>query len=261
MPRGSERICLGPKLNLSKSVRCLPLRLDLSEYSRKELDLILFSRKVYFPTPHYVELFSCLKKEMFPSRESYGLLGNKIKQTLLFKALELPHPETRIFHGRVKIDRILEVFDYPFVAKVPVGLSRGLGTFLIRNEKDLNDYMERTSRCYFQEYVETDRDIRVVIMGKEVILSFWKIQEGTDFRTNVYQGGKIDVSGVPQEAVKLAKRFCTLSNIDHAGIDIIMSERGPLLLEANIHFGREGFRKKGIDYKQVLKELADSHKI
>ena len=261
MPKNLDRICLGPKLSLSKTIRCLPLRLDLSEYSRKELALILSSKKIYFPTSHYVDVFSCLKKEIFPSRESYGVLGDKIKQTLLFKVFGLPHPKTRIFYGRVKKKEILKEFDFPFVAKVPIGISRGLGTFLIRDERDLDQYLKGTTRCYFQEYIETDRDIRVVIIGKEVILSYWKVQEGTDFRTNVFQGGRIDFLEVPKEAIRLAKRFCNLSNIDHAGVDIIMSERGPLLLEANIHFGREGFRERGIDYKEVLKELADSHRI
>ena len=66
---------------------------------------------------------------------------------------------------------------------------------------------------------------------------------------------------MPDEAVELALLAAKRCNIDHAGFDICMSERGPLVLEANIHFGREGFKKARVSYRGLLSKMADSGQI
>ena len=70
-------------------------------------------------------------KKIFPSRETYVYSGDKIKQTVLFQLLRIPHPPTRFFFGRQK-DRIPAEFPFPFIAKIPRGSSMGEGVYLIR---------------------------------------------------------------------------------------------------------------------------------
>ncbi len=255
------RICLGKKLSLSKKVKCIDLKYDWKGFSSDEKALLLEADKVYFPTIHFCHLFHALKRPIFPSINSYELLGDKIKQTLLFRALEIPHPETSFFLGGDKREKILSKFNFPFIAKIPINSSRGQGVFLIKDIKGLEDYLSKTTVAYIQEYIKIDRDIRVVILGKEVVLSYWKKAQKGEFRTNVAKGAEISFRGVPDDAIDLCLFISKRAGIDHAGFDVIMTKKGPLLLEVNIHFGKEGFRERGLSYKEILARLADAEKI
>ncbi len=253
------KVCLGKKLKAAKTVTCLPLRYDWASYSSFEKKLILEASRIYFPTIHYAPVLSSLGKAIFPSLASYQLLGNKIRQTLAFEAAGIPVPYTRFFKGSRRRQKIEETFSYPFVAKIPVGSSRGEGVFLIRNRAELEEYLKRVSTAYIQEYIPLDRDIRVVVIGGQAVLSYWKRAMSGQFATNVFQGGTIDFDDVPREAIELALKAAQKCSLDHVGFDICMVEgRGPMLLEANIHFGREGFRLAGISYRATLSKMADS---
>lgn len=255
------RVCLGNKLNESSSITCIPLRYNWVDYTARERALILEAEKIYFPTIHYASALSCLGKEIFPSLSSYLLLGDKALQFQAFQAASIPMPTTRLFPGADKKEKILKYYSFPFVAKIPSCSSRGQGVFLIRDEKDLEDYLEMVSVAYIQEYIPVDRDIRVVVIGSEAVLSYWKRAPKGNFRTNVAQGASIDFNDVPVDAIDFALCAAKRCSIDHAGFDICMSERGPLLLEANIHFGREGFDLAGLSYKGLLAKMADSGRI
>ncbi len=255
------RICLGTKLKDSRTVTSLPLRYCWEDYSTREKKLILGAEKIYFPTIHYAPAFFAIGKEIFPTLQSYLLLGNKIAQLQAFRAANIPVPRTRIFPGRNRMEKIIDAFSFPFVAKIPVGASRGLGVFLIENEQDLRTYLNKVSVAYIQEYIHTDRDIRVVIIGNEPVLSYWKIGRGGTFKTNVAQGGEIDFDRVPEAAVELALLAAKRCSLDHAGFDVCMGPSGPVIFEANIHFGREGFKEAGVSYHHLLAKMADSARI
>ena len=255
------RICLGGKLKEAKSVRCIPFRYNWSDFTGKEKGLILEAERIYFPTIHYAPVFHSLGRDIFPSISSYMLLGNKILQTQAFSAASIPMPRTRLFTGRDRLKKILKEFSLPLVAKVPVASSRGKGVFLIKSRKGLEEYLVRVKTAYIQEYIPIERDVRVVVLGGRAVLSYWKVAAVGKFQTNVFQGGEIEFEKVPDEAVELALLAANRCNIDHAGFDICMSERGPLVLEANIHFGREGFKKAHVSYRGLLSKMADSGQI
>ncbi len=255
------KVCLGKKLSLSKKIRCIDLKYDWDNFSIEEKSLLLKAEKVYFPTIHYCHLFHALKKAIYPSLNSYALLGDKIKQTLLFKALEVPHPVTSFFLGHDRKKKILSKFAFPFIAKMPKGSSMGLGVYLIKDEKGLDRYLSQTTVAYIQEYLEVNRDIRVVILGKEVVLSYWKEAKKGEFRTNIARGGKINFEKVPDDAIDLCLFVSKKAGIDHAGFDVIMTNSGPFIIEVNINFGKEGFREKGLSYKKILAKLADVGRI
>ncbi len=257
----NNKVCLGSKLLKASSVRCIPLRYNWSDYLEEERCLIRDAKRIYFPTLHYAPVFSCTGKEIFPSLSSYLLLGNKIRQLQTFEAASISIPCTRLFTGPDKKEEILDHFSFPFVAKIPVGSSRGQGVYLIRNEQVLESYLDLVSVAYIQEYIPVDKDIRVVVIGREAVLSYWKKAAGDEFKTNVAQGACIDFHNVPGQAVDLALLAAERCSIDHAGFDICMSDRGPLIFEANIHFGRQGFKQAGISYKALLAKMADSGKI
>jgi ribosomal protein S6--L-glutamate ligase len=186
---------------------------------------------------------------------------DKIKQTALFTLLDIPHPRTHVFYGRRPQEKICRKFKFPFIAKIPRGSAMGRGVFLVRDAADLQTYLDRAHPAYIQELIPIDRDIRVVVIGDRIVHAYWRLAPDMDFRSNVSAGGRISLEPVPNVALDLALTTARACGWDDVGIDICMSEKGCFVLEANMKYGREGFRRAGIDYIRLMEEMIDNDEI
>jgi len=256
-----QAIALESRLKNCRNVRTLGVRPNLTDYDETELELIRKAEKIYYPSEFYADLFDAMGKSTFPSYHTYKCVMDKIKQTALFGLLNIPHPKTRVFYGRRQTEKILRYFDFPFIGKVPRGSSMGRGVFLIRDADELQTYLETVHPAYIQEYLPIDRDIRVVVIGKRIVHAYWRLMPETDFRSNVAGGGRISLSTVPAAACRLALRTARACRWNDVGIDICDSHKGYVVLEANMKYGREGFRQAGIDYSRLMEEMIANDEI
>ena len=216
------------------------------------------AEKIYYPTTFYADLFNAAGIETFPSYHTYKCVQDKIKQTALFDFLEIPHPRTHVFYGGARKKKsILTRFDFPFIAKIPRGSAMGRGVYLIQNREDIDAYFEESNVYYIQEYLPTDRDIRVVIIGKKAVLAYWRIAASGEFRSNIALGGTVSFDDVPPQAVDLALMAAKKCGWDDVGMDVIQSGGKHYILEANMKYGREGFRSAGIDYSRLMESLIE----
>ncbi len=257
----SQVIALEARLNGCRNVLTLGVRPNFSDYTAEEVRLIRSTPKIFYPTQFYADLFDTIGKKTFPSYHTYKFTQDKIKQTALFEMLGAPHPRTRIFYGPRQKKKITSYFDFPFIAKVPRGSALGRGVFLIKNETDLTAYLTDNSPAFIQEYLPLDRDIRVVVIGKEVVHAYWRVAASGEFRTNVAAGGHVSLEPVPSKALDLALRVAIACHWDDVGIDICIHEGTPFILEANMKYGKEGFRQAGIDYLRLMESLIENHSI
>jgi ribosomal protein S6--L-glutamate ligase len=186
---------------------------------------------------------------------------DKIKQTALFEMLNISHPRTRVFYGKRQKKMITEHFKPPFVAKIPRGSAMGRGVYLIRNQGELNDYLSLTDVAYIQEYLPVDRDIRVVVIGRRVVHAYWRIAPQNEFRSNLAQGGSLCLDAVPQEALELALNTALSCRWDDVGIDICRHAGRYYVFEANMKYGKEGFRQAGINYSQLMETMIQNEDI
>ena len=137
----------------------------------------------------------------------------------------------------------------------------GRGVFLIRNPVDLAAYTQDRHVAYIQQYIPLDRDIRVVVIGGVVVHAYWRIAGDGEFRTNVARGGRIALDRVPEPALALARRAARMCRWNDVGIDICRDGDGYTILEANMKYGREGFRAAGIDYFKMMEQMIDDGRI
>jgi ribosomal protein S6--L-glutamate ligase len=87
---------------------------------------------------------------------------------------------------------------------------------------------------YLQEYLEKPgRDIRAFVVGKEVLASIYRIARADEWKTNVAQGGKAKSIKLPGELQELALGAVEALELIYAGVDILETEQGPVLLEVN----------------------------
>jgi len=251
-----SKIALGKRLRHCSVIHSLGVKIDPDFYPRKHLELLQKSSIIYYPTHHYEDVLTALGKRIFP-RNYYHYLGNKIKQTELFTILGIPHPRTQIYYGRNRKQKILQDFDFPFVAKIPVGSSQGKGVYLIRNEHDLDSYLEQTRPAYIQEYLAFDRDLRIVVIGRQIVHAYWRIGKENDFRHNVSQGAEISFENIPVEALEFALYVAGKCGFDEVGLDICRVDNRFYVLEANMVYGLVGFRLANKDIHASLSKLAE----
>jgi len=223
--------------------------------------MIRKAAKIYYPTTFYAELFDAMGKKTFPSYHNYKCVQDKIKQTALFDLLEIPHPRTRVFYGKRQKNLICDHFEFPFIAKIPRGSAMGRGVFLIRDAQDLHAYCGLNSPAYIQEYLPAGRDVRVVVIGSQIAHAYGRIAPEGEFRSNVAVGAKISLDPVPQSILDLALHTAHRCRWDDVGIDIIEYAGELYVLEANMKYGKEGFRAAGIDYIKLMEVLIEDGKI
>jgi ribosomal protein S6--L-glutamate ligase len=82
-----------------------------------------------------------------------------------------------------------------------------------------------------------------------------------DFRTNIAAGGTVCLDPIPDEARELALRTAHACGWDDVGIDICRSGGRLFVLEANMKYGREGFRQAGIDYVNLMETMIENGEI
>lgn len=254
-------LALEARLRSCRNVLTLGVRPNFSDYSPAEAEQIRNASKIYYPTAFYADLFDAVGKATFPSYHTYKCVQDKIKQSALFQLAGLPHPTTRVFYGRRQKDKIPGYFSFPFIAKEARGSAMGRGVFLIRDDSDLEAYTRDRHVAYIQKYLPIDRDIRVVVVGHRILHAYWRIAGDGEFRTNVAVGGRISLAQVPDKALSLALRAAKTCGWDDVGIDICSHNGEYYLLEANMKYGKEGFRAAGMDYYRIMEQMIDDGQI
>lgn len=255
MSKYRKVVALERRLRQCPQVVSLGVRPNFDDYNDEERAMMLAAEKIYYPSAFYAELFDTLGKATFPSYHTYKFAQDKIKQTALFEMAGIRHPRTRVFYGKRQKSTILDHFPLPLIAKIPRGSALGKGVFLIQTEDELAAYCQTPGPAYIQEYLPMDRDIRVVVIGNKVVHAYWRVALAGEYRSNLSLGGSVDLENVPSEALALALHVAALCHWDDVGLDICVYQGAYYILEANMKYGREGFRQAGIDYQQLMADL------
>ncbi len=133
----------------------------------------------------------------------------------------------------------------PCVIKSTEG-THGYGVFLAKSDQQARQLvyqmLERNMRPLVQEYIKEShgQDVRVLVVGGEVIATMKRKAHGTEFRSNFHLGGSVEVFEISDEQKRIACLAAKTMNLDIAGVDMLLSNRGPLILEVNSSPGLEG---------------------
>jgi ribosomal protein S6--L-glutamate ligase len=97
------------------------------------------------------------------------------------------------------------------------------------------------------------RDIRVFVVGGQVVGSAYKYGVEGEWKTNVARGGRMVDEPVPCEILEMGVQATTALGLDYAGVDIIESEHGPVILEVNGAPGWQALKEAtGIDVAEKI---------
>ena len=133
----------------------------------------------------------------------------------------------------------------PCVVKSTEG-THGSGVSLVKSSRQARQLvyqmLERGMRPLVQEYIEESHgsDVRALVVGGEVVASMIRKAHGSEFRSNFHLGGSVSQIDLDDEQRDIAIKATETLGLEIAGVDMLLSERGPLVLEVNSSPGLEG---------------------
>jgi ribosomal protein S6--L-glutamate ligase len=100
-------------------------------------------------------------------------------------------------------------------------------------------------RPLVQEYIEEShgKDIRALVVGGKVVACMRRRANGDEFRSNFHLGGSVEKVQIDTNFEKIAIKAARILGLEIAGVDLLESDRGALVLEVNSSPGLEGIEK------------------
>lgn len=217
----------------------------------------------------YLDLLSQLEKIgvcMVNSRETVEISADKYRTYLKLQDYGLTQPKTVLIPNVDTLQQSLESLDskFPIIMKTLEG-SKGVGVLFIESERQIESLVQLLHNqnedvdLLIQEYIKTDGDIRVIVLGGKVIASMKRDVVEGDFRSNVSQGAK--VKEYELTALELEQCLLAAKAIDGSwvAVDFIPSKNPktepPYILEVNHSPGTEGIEKA--TGNNIVKKVVD----
>lgn len=187
---------------------------------------------------------------LFNSEKAIANCDDKTLTALLMEEAGLPQPETILcpmsfpavgYTDLRFLDMVAQQLGFPMVAKEGRG-SFGKQVYLAATMEELREIVLRSAgkELLFQRFISeaAGEDLRLYVVGDEVVAAIRRKNLAGDFRANIENGGKAFACTPTAEEKKLALAACAACGTDFAGVDLLKSRSGPLVCEvnSNAHF-------------------------
>ncbi|NNC34670.1 MAG: 30S ribosomal protein S6--L-glutamate ligase [Croceitalea sp.] len=180
------------------------------------------------------------------SAEAIAQSRDKLFASQLFSKHDIHIPITGFAKSPMDTkDLIKMVNGAPLIIKL-LESTQGKGVVLAETNKAaesvINAFKSVNTNILVQEFIKeaNGQDIRCFVVNGKVVASMQRQAAKGEFRANIHQGGSASIIKITSEEKKLAVKAAKVLNLAVAGVDIIRSNKGPLLLEVNSSPGLEG---------------------
>lgn len=185
---------------------------------------------------------------VYPLNESVAISRSRDKlrsvQLLARKGIGLP--VTGFARNPDDIDDLLDsVGGNKFVIKLLEG-TQGIGVVLAENKKAAESVIEAFlglhANILVQEFIEEagGADIRCFVVDGKVVASMKRQGRDGEFRSNLHRGGSAELVRITPEERSTAVRAAKIMGLNVAGVDLLRSNHGPVVMEVNSSPGLEG---------------------
>lgn len=193
---------------------------------------------------------------VFPLNESVaiGRSRDKLRALQLLARAGIGLPVTAFAHKPKRAESVIkEVGGAPVVIKLVEG-TQGMGVVLAETEASAKSIIEAFSAANInilvQEYIAEAEgsDVRALVVGGRVVAAMRRVGKVGEFRSNLHRGGVAEDAHVSDEERLTAVRAASVLGLNVAGVDMLRSDRGPVVIEVNSSPGLKGIeRATGID--------------
>ena len=176
----------------------------------------------------------------------------RAQQLLVMKGIDMPvtgfAPDADSIHDLIHL-----VGGTPLIIKLLEG-TQGVGVLMAETPKAAESVAQALAglkaNIIIQEFIKESKgeDIRCFVIGNKVVAAMKRTAALGEFRANVHRGGIAETINITEKERSIAVKAAKIMGLKMAGVDILRSNRGPLVLEVNSSPGLEGIeRATGID--------------
>lgn len=191
---------------------------------------------------------------------------DKLRAQQLLAMHHIDMPTTGIVHEASDIDRLMKIMgEPPLVIKLIEG-TQGVGVVLAETKKAAESVIQTltglNANIIVQEYIKesSGTDIRCFVVGSKVVAAMERKGPPGEFRANIHRGGTAKAIRISKEEREIAVQAARIMGLRMAGVDIIRSKRGPLVLEINSSPGLEGIETAtGKDIASLIVQHIEKH--
>ena len=244
----------GHKVEIIDHMKCILLiekKNPMVWYSGRKLDYFdavipRIGASVTFYGAAVVRQFEMMK--VFTAVESQALIRSrdKLRSMQILSRAGLGLPKTIFMDYSKDTEGVIEaVGGAPVVIKLLEG-TQGLGVVLAENKKAAQSVIEAfhgvKARIIVQEFIKEAKgvDIRAFVVNGEVVGAMRRQARDGEFRSNLHRGGNAQVIKLGRHEKHAAVIAAKKMGLGVAGVDMLPSKRGPLIIEINSSPGLEG---------------------
>jgi len=188
------------------------------------------------------------QKGIFTSLSSDGLLKarNKLSCLQLLASKGLAVPKTIVSNNHIIYRSLLEKFEDDNVVIKLINGTHAIGVILAESKNQAESILEafnkNKQKSLMQEYIKESKgsDLRILVVDGEVVGSMKRQAKEGEFRSNLHRGGSSRVEPISKQEKEVALKAVKYLGLEVAGVDMLRSKRGPLILEVNASPGLEG---------------------
>lgn len=174
---------------------------------------------------------------------------DKLRSLQLLSRMDVDIPKTAFASQAKDIDDLIElVGGAPLIAKL-IESTHGQGVVLAQTKREAKSIVQAfysiNQPILLQEFIEESggADIRAFVVGGRVVGAMKRQGLDEDFRSNLHLGGIGEKVKLTDEEKKIATKAAKKLGLDIAGVDILQSSRGPLVIEINSSPGLRGIEE------------------
>ena len=193
-----------------------------------------------------VKQFEMMDSYCVNTSEAIANSRDKLRSLQILAEAGINMPITGFASHTKDIEGVIEsVGSTPLIMKLLQG-TQGQGIVLAETRKAAESVMsafrQLDADIMVQEFIKESggTDIRAFVVGDEVVASMKRIAPEGEFRSNVHRGGTMEKVQLTSEEENMAVNASRILGLSIAGVDLMRSNRGPLILEVNSSPGLQG---------------------
>jgi ribosomal protein S6--L-glutamate ligase len=206
--------------------------------------------------------------DVFTLNSSDGISRSrdKLRSMQILSRSGVGMPTTSFAHSIQDVNGILEIVGgTPVVVKLLEG-TQGLGVVLAETKKAaesvIGAFRQLDANILVQQFIKEagGADIRAFVVGGKVAAAMRRQGAPGDFRSNLHRGGSAEVIKLTPSERSTAVRAAKAHGLNVAGVDLLQSEEGPMVLEVNSSPGLEGIENaSGVDIADLIVEYIEDN--
>ncbi|KAA0211155.1 RimK family alpha-L-glutamate ligase [bacterium] len=196
-----------------------------------------------------VKQFELMGVPVLNSERAISLSRDKLQAAQFMASQGLATPPTVALRDPTGLEALVEQLGGPPVIVKPVRGTQGVGVMLMESVESIRAISETMwglgQNFVMQKFISEarGRDIRAFVVGGRVVAAMRRTSQRGEFRANIHRGGKGQRLSLSRPYSRLAVRAATLMGLEVAGVDMLETRRGPLVLEVNSSPGLEGIER------------------